>query len=327
MDIDDWAVCPVVVKGGNLMGIEVLRTLLERREYRVSADLARDLLAGKTLSLADRAVAQHALCRSLAGLGDAQEAASAGELAVFLAREAEAWDLLGRAILDSGGAYGTAGLYEKAVARFAEFFDHKDNYQEALQYEVQIHYNTGVALHALHRYREAAVHFTNAYRHALALGNQGAADKYRRNLVWSLMRGGDLAEVPRLLAEGDRYIEANPDDLQAHFSHLNDRAFYLYLEGRHTDATPLITEVLQKAHAYRDIQAWAAMIAHYMAKAEGLWSEALRMGYIANHHAFAADRVDQIAEIKRSMQEIITDQGEGPVAEVLDQMGLRYRNG
>lgn len=307
------------------MGIQVLKKLLDRQEYRFCRDLARELLADESLSPNDRAVAQHALCRSLGGLGDSQEAAAAGEIAVFLAREAQAWDLLGQAILDSGAAYSMAGLYEKAVARLAEFFAHKASYSDALKYEGHIHYNTGVALHAMQRYHEAAEHFRRAQQHALQRGNLAKADECRRNLVWNLMRGNLLDEVPALLNAGDQYVTAHPEDRRAYFDHLNDWAYYLYLEGRHTEAVPLIDEVLQNANDFPEVQAWTALTAHYMAKAEGLWTEALRMGVIANHRAFAANRWDQSEEIERSVQEILDAQGEEPAMELLDQLGMHYR--
>lgn len=312
-------------EGGELMGIQMLQKLLDRQDYRLCTEVARELLADEGLSVQDKAEVQHALCRSLIRLGEGQEAVGAGEIAVFLARQNADWDLLGRAIVDSGCAYFMAGCYDKAVARLAEFGEYREHFDQALRFAGQVHYNTGIALHALHRYPEAAEHFARARAHAQQCGDLAEADDCRRNQVWNLMRGGKLADVPALLAEGDRYVADHPNDTRAHFDHLNDRAFYLYLEGQHAEAVPLINEVLETAGGYPEIQAWAALTAHYIAKAEGLWPEALRMGIIANNHAFKAGRLDQSAEIENSVHEIVAAQGEQPVMDLLDQLGVRYR--
>lgn len=135
----------------------------------------------------------------------------AGELAVKMAKELEAWDHHGRSTPWLGYTFLVLRQHENALSVLYDYLSHIQYYKAALEYHVVVMYNIGHAEGLLGRY-DASLHmYQKAEELAERLQDKRKAHGIRHALIDAHLRYGQLDQVPPLLAKCSSYLRQNPD--------------------------------------------------------------------------------------------------------------------
>ena len=278
-----------------------MKTLLERQEYRLAHDLARERLAAPDLDLREQAECALIACFSASRLGDEAEAIAQGEAAYITAKLTGDHDLLGQAMYNSAHAYNRAGLYAKALDRIAEFETYKAHFSAKIlaAFEVEAVFAAGVIYRNLNQLSDAREQFETAYDLAVERGLP-KVDEYRANLVDVMLRQSDSTCAAALIQAGEDFHSDSPEAQALHdLRQTIARAHYSLRVGATTAAYDLCVEALA-ADPMPELRAQVLKLLHDLAVTAGQTEEALGLALLAAQAASEANRRDLLEEAEKS---------------------------
>ncbi|MGE5676373.1 MAG: hypothetical protein ACM3XM_21225 [Mycobacterium leprae] len=194
-----------------------------------------------------RARIQAAVCRSCLELTDYFAAAEAGEAAVRLAEEAQAFDVAGLALLDLATAESRIRRYESALLHFARYFDGLSTYTAARCMEGTALQRMGDTLTRAGRHAEALERYGAARRWYERFGAEQCVLECARAMIRIHLDRGEPGEAVSLLGECSRYAAAHQGDRAFGADHLLDRAYYLFAMRRHAESVQAASGALELA--------------------------------------------------------------------------------
>lgn len=218
------------------MLVSDLTSLLESGEYRRCLEEALVLLDRGDHDAQSEARIQAAICRSRLELTDYFGAVRAGQQAVDLAGGAEAFDLLGFALVDLGTAYGQIHHPVQATSVFERYLSELAIFTAARCMEGTVLRRLADALQQAGRPSEALKRLWEAYEWFERYGDEKSAVDCRRAAIRIHLDLAEPEETVSLIREGDRYLETHPWDREFLIAHLLDRAQFFMATGRHQES-------------------------------------------------------------------------------------------
>ncbi|MFZ5816878.1 MAG: hypothetical protein ACOY93_16550, partial [Bacillota bacterium] len=191
--------------------LEYLEKLVEDKEYEKALEYAEQLLLNPENKPWDMMVIYAMLLQARFETAEFYGAQVAGQLAVKMAQDLEAWDYYGTSTLCLGTSYDRLGQKENALSAWYDYLAHVTLYRYDLKpmHHVMVLYNIGLVLAELERFEESLVTLRKAAETAMHYNNQRAAHGIRHALIDAHLKFGRVEEVPRLLAQSAHYLRHN----------------------------------------------------------------------------------------------------------------------
>lgn len=186
--------------------IQHLEHLIATKQYPQALQYV-DQIWHREVSLWDMLSINAALAEARLGVGEAFGAQVAGELALSLAQELEAWDPFAKICVVLGVAYDRLGQFDKAIAIWYEYLAALPRYSEkARSLEATVWFNLGMR-HARNReYDEALQALVRATQAAERIGDRRKAHGIRQGLIGLYLKTGLIDLIPRLMAQCGHYL-------------------------------------------------------------------------------------------------------------------------
>lgn len=312
---------------GSAVSSSELSNLLNQGRYAECRGAAEALLQSGGLDPADQAGAYLALSQSLSALQANQEALGSAELAVHYARDCGDNDLLGRAICHSALVYYQNGLHKRAVSRLNEYFRYHALYRQARRLEGWVLHSLGLFYRAMGRGEQALAYFEKAWRWKVQEGGEpDQLEECRSDLIWQLLRHGDVDAAEGLLAESETHLSHRPEDRDGRARYWINLAYHHHMTGLHRRAMEAASQVVAVRGIAPVWKAQACLIIHHAARAVGKEQVAAGMAILARIQAGLARRPDLEEEATRSLLQMLQQHEEPPrLEELLAELGLRLR--
>ena len=293
------------------MAVHSLAELLQANRYRACKEAAEALLSRGALSAGEQAQVHLALSSCLAALQESQASLGPAEIAVHLAREAREYDLLGRASYHLAQVCHENRLHKRALSALDMYFHCFTLYRLSKGLEGRVFHLTALGHQALGRGGKALEYFRKALGWSVQHGEHPQiVETCRADLIWQLLRMGELEPTGRLLTESGAYFRLAPNDLEARARYLNNLAYRFCLQGDYPEAIShalLLIELRGIAPAHK---AQACLTLQRSTQALGLTRESLGLGLLAKIQAAVARRSDIEEEAVRALLQL--RQGEEP---------------
>lgn len=237
--------------------IEYLEKLVAGKEWDRALALAEQLLLNPDNTPWDLMVIYTMVTEARYETGEFYGAQVAGQLAVKMSRELEAWDYYGHATLCLGVAYARLRQPEQAISTWYEYLAYVPHYTWALRHHVQVLFNIGVVAAQNDRREEALRTLQRAAEVANASNAERWAHTIRHVLIDTYLRYQQLDQIPPLLAKCAHYLRHNPavyDYTYSFLWHLIYRIRYALATHRPFRALKVARRGLQMAKDYPQLQ-------------------------------------------------------------------------
>jgi tetratricopeptide (TPR) repeat protein len=305
-----------VLKEAVALSVSHLARLLESGAYEECLALAAALLAEEGHTREGLARIQAAICRSRLELTDYFAAAEAGKVAVLLADEAGAADLLGAVLIDLATAHGQIRRYDEALEAFQRYLAGLPAYTAARCLEGTALQRMAETLRRAGRPAEALTRVQEARRWFDRFGDAASAVQCARAAIRLHLEQGELAQAVPLLQAGDRHAADHPDDREFLSSHLLDRALFRLAAGEYELASAEAFWALEAAGDRLAQQCRAQLLLAQIALARSEHREALTFALAARVSAIDARAYDLEFEASDLLFRLLRERGERLLREV-----------
>lgn len=307
--------------------LQLVKDLLSGRNWDAVILATDHLLADNELTLEQKAFCYYAKCRALSNLDRYGAALEPGQRAVYLSREAEDFDLLGRSLVEVAWVQQMMGMYQEMNSTLLTFLANMQKFSDDVkQQEADVLVNLGVSYRALGEGHSALDYFTKAWNQLKGDGNKippansRKIEKARSLAVWAAMDLGLLQAAKPLLAAGDEHVRAHPNDVEGRAHHLIDLAKFAMLSGDSSGATRYAREALNLKEKVPQSEAPARLILYDVAIEDNQIGPALTSGYRGLQAAERAELHDLVSEFQERLRRLYLQHPE----QVLDLVGTWF---
>lgn len=213
--------------------IEYLEKLVEEKQYEKALAYAEQLLLNPDNSAWEMMAIYSALCEVRCETGEFYGAQVAGQLAVKMARDLEAWDYFGKASGWLGLCYDRLRQPENALSAWYEYLAYVPFYSKALKHHVTVLYNIGIVQAQAGRHQESLRTLQQAADVANAVRDHRKAHGIRHAMIDAHLRYGQIEQIPALLAKCAHFLRHNPKTP----THTQSLLWHLVLRVRYALAT------------------------------------------------------------------------------------------
>lgn len=299
---------------------------LAEQDWRTCLRNAELLLQHKP-PIAEQAFLLNAACQCHFALGDYMKGASAGEVAAYLALQADDWDLAGEAIYRTGLCHYYNRTYDQAIQQLRRYFAHESRYSTSGRFKGEVFFIQGCARRAMRQFRAAAELYAGAVDWAKEQGDEARLLLYLRNRIWVLLEARQLTEVESLMAELETLAERHPDQPVHGLHALHERAHLALLQHDHPAAFEQACRVIRESFDHDlYISGTAYLTLHYLARDLDRVQQALHLALAVKRVALRAESPTLDELIGKSLKEMHSLHGAAAILECVGGPGrTRWR--
>lgn len=304
-----------------------LTQLMEDGEFDKCLRLAEQMLLRGGMTLAEMAQVNFVICRCRVGLKDSYGAINSGLLAVKLARDAQEWDIVGRALLNVGTAYLATRQYPLALQHLYAFLENLHLYTTAHRFEGAIWRTIGVA----HQRNLESAQAIDALEKAIKWFKKHDADhsafSCTHDLVHTYLYLNEskqklpLDPVPRLLDQEKQFVHKYPEDPSYQGIYQYDRAAYYLRLKRYGRAMVCAMKALDAAKGDHQLSSQSHMILYECFRDLGDAKQAMGYALAARVEAIQGRHYDLEFLAATAMTELIRRTG----TEAIRELDVEYQ--
>lgn len=307
--------------------VDALARLMNEGRFRRCLAVADKMLEQGGWSPAELAAIYLVSCRCRLATQDAYGAVVSGSAAVNLARQAQDYDVLGRARFLLGTAYAGIGQYDKALTHLYAFFDDIERYHNSRRLEGAVWKHIGVA-HQRRLQSEAAVNAFNQVRAWFSRsGIDYSAFTCNHDLINTYLQLSEtdtesrVEDVRALLDEQRTIVKRHPHEGYFTGTYLLDLAAFFRQEGRVDRASVAAARALELYQGDRVHAFHCHLLLHRCDLELGNGRRALGHALAARVQALNGHLPDLERLASQAMAEVIDRVG----PEILRQLNAEYQ--